>query len=99
MDYDFDWTALLSLAVNIATEIENDKKEDLYQTYFGQNLLGENYLVGNSTLSGTLYFPVKKNELLSGELRIPVIDLDTATRYIIRFPITRDPQTMNINFD
>ncbi len=99
MDYDFDWTALLSLAVNIATEIENDKKEDLYQTYFGQNLLGENYLVGNSTLSGTLYFPVKKNEILSGELRIPVIDLDTATRYIIRFPITRDPQTMNINFD
>jgi hypothetical protein len=99
LDYDFDWTALLSLAINIAIENENEKKEVLYRTYFGQNLLGENYIAGNSTLTGTLYFPVKKNEILSGELRIPVIDLDTATRYIIRFPITRDPQTMNINFD
>lgn len=99
VDYDLDWTAILSLAINIATAFENEKKEDLYQTYFGQNLLGEYTLIENSSITGILYFPVKKNEILSGELRIPVIDLDTATRYIIRFPITRDPQTMNINFD
>ena len=60
VDYDFDLTAILSLAINIAIEIANDKKEDLYQTYFGQNLLGEYTLVENSSITGTLYFPVKK---------------------------------------
>lgn len=70
----------------------------LRQKYFKRKALPESTLNSNTSVTGSIYFPVLSNVPVSGVLEIPVIDLDTATRYIISFQLRIDTKTKEIKF-
>jgi len=70
----------------------------LRRTYFNREVLPESILNSHTSIAGRIYFPTLRDGPVSGVLEIPVIDLDTATRYIIRFEIPIDSKRKEINF-
>lgn len=70
----------------------------LRQKYFKREALSESTLNSNTSVKGSVYFPVSQSAVVSGVLEIPVIDLDTDTRYIIRFQLPIDTKTKEIKF-
>ena len=75
-----------------------EKEFLLRQKYFKREALQESTFNSNTSVTGSVYFPVLSNVPVSGVLEIPVIDLDTATRYIIRFQLPVYTKTKEIKF-
>jgi hypothetical protein len=92
--------ALIILGVDLAYDDPIQLKEfETRLKYFSREALGESTLDSNTSVTGNIYFPSLPDAPDSGELEIPVINLDTATRYIIRFKIQKDTKIKEINFN
>jgi hypothetical protein len=66
--------------------------------FFSREALLESTIDSNTSVTGSIYFPALPDTPDSGELEIPIVNLDTATRYIIRFKIQKDTKIKEINF-
>lgn len=61
----------------IETQLHTWRREELHETLLSKG----------TEVEGLVFFPSSSSGLVSGELQMPVVELETATRYIVRIPL------------
>jgi transcriptional regulator with XRE-family HTH domain len=77
---------IFSLA-NAAATIAEDKERSIYLKSFDSQELKRAYFRGGTGIAGFIYFLIPSDEKYSS-LKIPIIDTETATRYIVTLPLS-----------
>jgi len=79
--------ALFASLVNASADAAERKEITSNLKVYSREELHEVMLQRAESVAGLVYFPAGLNDAVSGELRVPVIDVDTAIRYVVRFPV------------
>lgn len=79
--------ALFTSLANAAAIAAERKEIASNLEVYGRKELHETVLQRAETVAGLAYFPAEINGSGGGELRVPVIDVDSAVRYVVHLPV------------